>query len=137
MVSLARTLLARPNLLLLDEPTSAMDTQTEAVFLQHLQRATEGQTLVVVTHRPSLLALVQRIVVVEDGKVVADGPKETILAAMNSNSRKPVPQNAPKGDSDNPVSVGAMSLSTRKTRPVAAVPATDTAPVPVKSEIAP
>ncbi|EIK71986.1 type I secretion system ATPase [Pseudomonas synxantha BG33R] len=87
LVSLARSLLARPSLLLLDEPTSAMDTQTEALFLQHLQRATEGQTLVVVTHRPSLLGLVDRIVVVDDGKVVADGPKDTILAAMSGNTR--------------------------------------------------
>lgn len=94
LVSLARTLLARPQLLLLDEPTSAMDTQTEAMFLQHLQRATQGQTLVVVTHRPSLLALVQRIVVVEEGKVVADGPKDTILAAMNVNTRKSTAANA-------------------------------------------
>jgi ATP-binding cassette subfamily C protein LapB len=87
LVSLARSLLARPSLLLLDEPTSAMDTQTEAQFLQHLQRATEGQTLVVVTHRPSLLGLVDRILVVDDGKVVADGPKDTILAAMSGKPR--------------------------------------------------
>lgn len=83
LVSLARSLLARPKLLLLDEPTSAMDTQTEALFLEHLKRATEGQALVVVTHRPSLLALVERIVVVDDGKIVADGPKADILAALN------------------------------------------------------
>ncbi|WP_080406723.1 type I secretion system permease/ATPase [Burkholderia ubonensis] len=87
LVSLARTLLARPLLLLLDEPTSAMDSQTEAVFLDHLARATEGQTLVVVTHRPSLLALVDRIIVVEEGKVVADGPKSKILAALSGESR--------------------------------------------------
>lgn len=87
LVSLARSLLARPALLLLDEPTSAMDAQTETLFLQHLLRATKGQTLVVVTHRPSVLTLVERILVVDDGKVVADGPKEQILAAMNSNSR--------------------------------------------------
>lgn len=100
LVSLARSLLARPNLLLLDEPTSAMDTQTEAVFLQHLQRATAGKTLVVVTHRPSLLTLVERILVVDDGKVVADGPKDAILAAMSSNATSTVksapPQDAAK-----------------------------------------
>ncbi|MGN7738583.1 type I secretion system permease/ATPase [Pseudomonas sp. 22526] len=85
LVSLARSLLARPKLLLLDEPTSAMDTQSEALFLEHLKRATEGQAVVVVTHRPSLLALVERIVVVDDGKVVADGPKEKILASLSGN----------------------------------------------------
>ncbi|WP_281686887.1 type I secretion system permease/ATPase [Pseudomonas citronellolis] len=87
LISLARTLLARPRLLLMDEPTSAMDSQTEAVFLEHLKRATQGQTLVVVTHRPSLLALVERIVVVDAGKVVADGPKDEVLAALNGSPR--------------------------------------------------
>ncbi|UQS18165.1 type I secretion system permease/ATPase [Pseudomonas sp. HS6] len=113
LVSLARTLLACPGLLLLDEPTSAMDTQTEALFLQHLQRATQGQTLVVVTHRPSLLALVQRIVVVEDGKVVADGPKDTILAAMKANTRKP-------DVTHRPAAGNAMSVNARRTRPPSA-----------------
>jgi len=89
LVSLARSLLARPQLLLLDEPTSAMDSQTEAAFLEHLARATAGQAIVVVTHRSSLLALVDRIVVVEDGKVVADGPKDKILAALSSNTDAP------------------------------------------------
>jgi ATP-binding cassette subfamily C protein LapB len=84
LVSLARTLLARPKILLLDEPTSAMDNQTEAIFLTHLQRACEGQTLVVVTHRPSLLRLVDRIIIVDDGKIVADGPKDEVLAKLNS-----------------------------------------------------
>lgn len=80
LVALARTLLARPGLLLLDEPTSAMDSQTEAQFLRHLQEAVEGRTLVVVTHRPAVLVLVERLVVIEEGKVVADGPKAKVLA---------------------------------------------------------
>ena len=83
MISLARTLLTRPSLLLMDEPTSAMDSQTEALFLEHLKRATEGQTLVVVTHRPSILSLVDRIIVVDGGKIMADGPKANVLAALN------------------------------------------------------
>jgi ATP-binding cassette subfamily C protein LapB len=82
LVSLARTLLLRPQVLLLDEPTSAMDNQTEALFLEHLKKATADQTLVVVTHRPSLLALVDRIIIVENGKVAADGPKANILATL-------------------------------------------------------
>ncbi len=89
LVSLARSLLARPRLLLMDEPTSAMDSQTEAQFLQHLQRATHGQTLVVVTHRPSLLALVDRVIVIDAGKVVADGPKAVVMAALRGNEAQP------------------------------------------------
>lgn len=99
LVSLARTLLARPNLLLLlDEPTSAMDAQTEALFLQHLKIATAGHTLVVVTHRPSLLALVDRMVIIEDGKIVADGPKQQILAALNGTPTAQ-PEQTPANDS--------------------------------------
>lgn len=86
LVSLARSLIARPQLLLLDEPTSAMDSQTEVLFLEHLKRATEGQSMVVVTHRPSLLALVTRFIVVDDGKVVADGPKDKVLATLSGNA---------------------------------------------------
>ena len=89
LVSLARSLLARPRLLLMDEPTSAMDSQTEAQFLQHLQRATQGQTLVVVTHRPSLLALVDRVIVIDAGKVVTDGPKAVVMAALRGNEAQP------------------------------------------------
>ena len=84
LVALARSLIARPSLLLMDEPTSAMDTQTEAAFIADLAQATEGQTLVVVTHRPSLLQLVDRIIVVDAGKIAADGPKDEVLAALRN-----------------------------------------------------
>lgn len=92
LVSLARCLLARPQLVLMDEPTSAMDTQTEMQFMDHLMRATEGQTMVLVTHRPSLLALVNRIIVVDDGKIVADGPKKEIMARLAGNANGAAPQ---------------------------------------------
>jgi ATP-binding cassette subfamily C protein LapB len=84
LVSLARSLIARPALMLMDEPTSAMDTQTEAAFINDLAQATKGTTLVVVTHRPSLLQLVDRIIIVDEGKVVTDGPKDTVLAALRA-----------------------------------------------------
>jgi len=84
LVSLARTLLARPQTLLMDEPTSAMDTQTETVFMSHLAKASEGQTMILVTHRTSLLNLVDRILVVDDGRIVADGPKDKVIAALTA-----------------------------------------------------
>lgn len=89
LVALARTLLSRPEMLLLDEPTSAMDAQTEQQFLSHLHHATQGQTLVMVTHRPSLLGLVDRIIVIDGGKVALDGPKETVLARLSGKSVAP------------------------------------------------
>jgi ATP-binding cassette subfamily C protein LapB len=88
LVSLARSLLARPSILLLDEPTSSMDMQTENQFISHLKQAADNQTIIIVTHRPSLLALVDRVVVVDEGKIVADGPKEAVLATLAG--RKPV-----------------------------------------------
>lgn len=84
LVSLARTLLAKPSVLLMDEPTSAMDAQTEAVFMSHLVRATVGQTMILVTHRTSLLSLVDRILVVDEGRIVADGPKDKVIAALSA-----------------------------------------------------
>ncbi|RQR48513.1 type I secretion system permease/ATPase [Burkholderia sp. Bp9140] len=83
LVALARSLIARPRTLLLDEPTSAMDSQTESQFIEHLKQASAGQTLVVVTHRTSLLALVDRIVIVDQGKIVMDGEKARVLAALS------------------------------------------------------
>lgn len=100
LVSLARSLLARPKLLLMDEPTSAMDTQSEREFLRHLAHATQGQSIVVVTHRACVLALVDRIVVVEDGKVVADGPKDKILATLSDKADR---------SATNPAVLGAPS----------------------------
>ncbi|WP_082746552.1 MULTISPECIES: ATP-binding cassette domain-containing protein [Stenotrophomonas] len=110
LISLARTLLARPRLLLMDEPTSAMDAQTEAQFLEHLHRATQGQTLVVVTHRPSLLNLVDRVIVMDNGRVFADGPKANVLAALGANAEK---QNAekPAAAQDRPQAAAATSAT--------------------------
>jgi len=67
---------------LMDEPTSAMDMQTESLFVQRLQSIIENRTVVVVTHRPSLLALVDRVIVVDQHSIVADGPKEEVLARL-------------------------------------------------------
>lgn len=84
LVALARGLLGRPRLLLLDEPTSAMDSQSEAHFITRLAQATQGQAIVLVTHRPALLALVDRIVVLDQGRIVADGPRQQVLASLSA-----------------------------------------------------
>ena len=88
LVALARCLLLRPKILLMDEPTSSMDAMTETLFLLRLKEATQGQTLVIVTHRMSVLSLVERLIVMEDGHVVKDGPKDQVMASLNENVMK-------------------------------------------------
>lgn len=82
LVALARCLITKPKVLLMDEPTSSMDAQAEANFIRHLKGAVQNQTLIVVTHRPALLDVVDRVVVVDNGRILADGPKAAVLAAL-------------------------------------------------------
>ena len=70
LVALTRSLITEPKILLMDEPTSSMDAQSELAFLRQLHESARGCTLVMVTHRPAVLELVQRIIVVDAGKVV-------------------------------------------------------------------
>ncbi|WP_371233271.1 type I secretion system permease/ATPase [Pseudomonas sp. QE6] len=86
LVALARALLLHPQVLLLDEPTSGMDMQTERLFLQRLEVATQGCTVVVVTHRFSVLGQVGRLIVMDAGQILADGPKDEVLRALQANS---------------------------------------------------
>ncbi|MEZ5932311.1 MAG: type I secretion system permease/ATPase [Alphaproteobacteria bacterium] len=81
-VALARALLHDPPILLLDEPTSAMDNSSENRLKRQLEAILPGKTLLLVTHRTSLLSLVDRLIVLDGGKVVADGPKDEVLRAL-------------------------------------------------------
>jgi ATP-binding cassette, subfamily C, bacterial LapB len=81
-VAIARALLLDPEILIFDEPTSAMDNSAEAQFRQRLGSVLEGKTLLLCTHRTSMLELVDRVVVMDGGKVVADGPKADVLKAL-------------------------------------------------------
>lgn len=80
---LARALVEPSRLLFLDEPTGAMDSGTEQMFIDHLKKAlTPQQTLVVSTHRNAMLSLVDRLIVIDKGRIVADGPKDKILSSL-------------------------------------------------------
>lgn len=83
MVLLSRMILRNPQIVLLDEPTASMDEQLEEYVIRQMHGWLSGRTLVLVTHRPALLKLVDRIVVLDNGRVVADGPKDQILQAAN------------------------------------------------------
>jgi ATP-binding cassette subfamily C protein LapB len=77
-ITLARALIGRPPILLMDEPTSSMDVQNEAEVISRLSAHIGDRTLVIITHRTSLLELVDRVIVIDQGKVVADGPKSIL-----------------------------------------------------------
>jgi len=83
-VAIARALLMDPPILLLDEPTSAMDFSSEQQFKQRLKEAAAHKTVIIVTHRNSLLDLATRVIVVDEGRVVADGPRDQVIQALQS-----------------------------------------------------
>lgn len=82
MVALARALLADAPVLLLDEPTSAFDAAGEQRLLEALQPELQGKTVVLATHRPGPLSLVSRMVLLDGGRMVADGPRDAVLQAV-------------------------------------------------------
>lgn len=83
-VALARALLKRPNMLVLDEPTSSMDTSSEKHVIDTLPTYLRDKTIVLITHRVSLLQLVDRLIVLDQGRVVADGPRQEVLESLAS-----------------------------------------------------
>ncbi|UTJ06926.1 type I secretion system permease/ATPase [Arcobacter roscoffensis] len=87
-ITLARALVSNPDIMILDEPTNSMDKQTEKQFINKLHNILDDQTVIVVTHKTSMLALVDRIIVLDDGKIIADGPKEKIIASKKESNEK-------------------------------------------------
>lgn len=81
-VALARALVNDPPILLMDEPTGSMDHSTESAVRAQLEDTIKGRTWIVVTHRNSLLSMVDRIIVVDSGRVVADGPRDKVVEAL-------------------------------------------------------
>lgn len=91
-IGLARMLIRKPRILFLDEPTAHFDVRSEAEFLTRLNGlAKENLTILVSTHRPSVLSVVDRVIVFERGKIIADGPREEILARLRGGPARPTP----------------------------------------------
>ncbi|EDP59766.1 type I secretion system permease/ATPase [Vibrio sp. AND4] len=78
-VTIARALLGRPPVLLMDEPTSAMDNRSEMHIKHQLAQLKPNETLILITHKTSMLDIVDRVIVMEKGSVIADGPKAQVL----------------------------------------------------------
>ena len=87
-VALARALVRDPEVLILDEPTSNMDTDSEMLLQKRLQSVIGGRTLVLVTHRLSMLRIVDRLIVMEDGQIKLDGPRDAVLQSLRDRSKK-------------------------------------------------
>jgi len=81
-VAIARAVVNDPPILLMDEPTGAMDFSSEETVKAQLRSFAANKTLLVITHRTSLLELVDRIIVMDNGKIVADGPKAQVVEAL-------------------------------------------------------
>ena len=81
-IAIARALINNPPVLLLDEPSSNMDNESESGLKRRLKAIASDKTLVLITHRTSLLDLVDRLIVVDNGRIVADGPKDQVVEAL-------------------------------------------------------
>lgn len=83
-VAIARALVRQPKVLLMDEPTSMMDPATEQQLINNLKSELTGTTLLLVTHRMSMLPLVDRLTVVDQGSILLDGPRDEVLMRLKS-----------------------------------------------------
>ena len=90
LLVLARALVSPSKMLFLDEPTGSMDTQTELYFIEHLKTAlSPEQSLVVSTHRHNMLSIVNRLIVIDGGKILADGPRDEVLKHLSAAAEAP------------------------------------------------
>ncbi len=87
-IALARVFLRKPRVLIMDEPTSAMDQGTEEQIRQRIKAEFSDSTLLLITHKMNMLDLVDRLIVMDSGRIVADGPKEKVLEALKNGTLK-------------------------------------------------
>jgi ATP-binding cassette subfamily C protein LapB len=78
-VTLARAIISNPNTMILDEPTNSMDKQSEQAFMKKMKTLISDQTLILITHKMSVLSLVDRVIILDNGKIIADGSKEQVF----------------------------------------------------------
>jgi ATP-binding cassette, subfamily C, bacterial LapB len=93
-VAIARALITKPSALLFDEPTSAMDQASEQRALNAILELAAGKTIVMVTHKMSIVGFAQRLIVLDSGVVLADGPRQAVIDALNAGQVQ-APQSRP------------------------------------------
>ena len=84
-ISIARALVGKPSVVMMDEPTSAMDVNAERLLIERLKPRIKDATLIVITHKATLMDLCDRVIVMDQGRVVADGPKDKVLNPQAAN----------------------------------------------------
>jgi ATP-binding cassette subfamily C protein LapB len=90
-IALARAMLANPKVLICDEPTNAMDMQAEVIFKQYVSNEIKDKTFVLITHKHAMLDMVDRLILIDQGRVVMDGPREKIVAELQGGNVKVAP----------------------------------------------
>ena len=85
-IALARALITDPKIIIGDEPTNHMDSQAETNFVEQIKQISKDKTLVLITHRHNLLQLVDRLILVESGRLIADGPRDDVIRALSGQS---------------------------------------------------
>jgi ATP-binding cassette subfamily C protein LapB len=85
-LAIARAIIRRPAILFMDEPTNGMDSMLEQSVRVKLEQFCKGRTLVMITHRTTLLPLVERLVVMDQGRIIADGPRDEIMKRLSGES---------------------------------------------------
>lgn len=98
-IALARALAGEPPLLILDEPTASLDAASETAMIDRLLPSLAGRTLIVITHRPPLLRLVERVILLDTGRIALDGPRDEVLRRLTpaSVASPPAPDLATSG----------------------------------------
>jgi len=86
-IALARTFVRNSRILVLDEPTNSLDGETEAIMQNNIRQFFNDKTFILATHKPSTLQLVDRVLIVVDGKILADGPRDEIMSKFTQSSK--------------------------------------------------
>ena len=87
-IALARAMLINPKVLICDEPTNAMDIQAEAAFKSYIEKEIEGKTFILITHKHTMLEMVDRLILLDQGNVIMDGPREEVVKALQTGNVK-------------------------------------------------